>query len=200
MEATWMTKLPNIGKPAENTLKTIGFTTIEQVSTLDKATLSKMHGVGPKAIKILEQALADHNLTFQNRFDNDEIPNTEFAVICSLNCDNAPKRRMIRDYLIAAASGNQQLLETILSDPFRWIIPGKRPVEDREVFIDTILQKQKNLSTLEIQSILTHGKEGSAHGILTTKNGDKIYFSDIIQFKNNQKDAPIVEVTSFVIQ
>ncbi|WP_086314394.1 hypothetical protein A5821_001961 [Enterococcus sp. 7F3_DIV0205] len=195
-----MTTLPNIGKPATNALKSVGITTLEQVSTLKKTTLLKMHGVGPKAISILEKALTDHHLTFQEQSVNDHLPQTEFAVICSLNCDNAPKRRMIRDYLLAAASGNQSLLESLLSDSFRWIVPGEPPLEDKAAFIKAVLKEKKELSTLEIQSILTHGKEGSAHGILTTKTGNKIYFSDIIRFKSNQKDAPISEITSFVIQ
>lgn len=195
-----MTTLPNIGKPATNALKSVGITTLEQVSTLKKTTLLKMHGVGPKAISILEKALTGHHLTFQEQSVNDHLPQTEFAVICSLNCDNAPKRRMIRDYLLAAASGNQSLLESLLSDSFRWIVPGEPPLEDKAAFIKAVLKEKKELSTLEIQSILTHGKEGSAHGILTTKTGNKVYFSDIIRFKSNQKDAPISEITSFVIQ
>ncbi|ALS02752.1 DNA-binding protein [Enterococcus silesiacus] len=195
-----MTKIPNIGKPATNALNSIGVTTLEQVSNLEKTTLRKMHGVGPKAISILEQSLTDHNLFFQDHSSSNVRPKTDFAVICSLNCDNAPKRRLIRDYLLAAASGNQPLLESVLSDSLRWIIPGKSPLEGKEAFIAAVVKEQTELSTLEIQSILTHGKEGSAHGILTTKTGEKIYFSDIIRFKSNQKDAPISEITSFVIQ
>ncbi|EOL44576.1 hypothetical protein [Enterococcus caccae] len=120
-----MTTLPNIGKPATNALESIGITTLEQVRLLDKATLLKIHGVGPKAVTILEKALTDHNWTF---FKNDSAPKTDFAVICLLSCDNAPKRRMIRDYLIAAASGNQSLLNSLLTDSFRWIIPGKESI------------------------------------------------------------------------
>lgn len=195
-----MTQLPSIGKPAKHALKAIGITTLEQVSTLDKASLLKIHGVGPKALTILEKALKDQNLAFQLPSSDDTVPQTDFAVIGSLNCDNAPKRKIIRDYLIAAASGNLPLLNTILSDSFYWIVPGKQPLEGKDLFIKMIRKEQKELSTLEIKSILTHGKEGSAHGVLTTKTGDKVYFSDIIRFKNHQKNAPISEITSFIIQ
>lgn len=195
-----MTQLPSIGKPAKHALEAIGITTLEQVSTLDTVSLLKIHGVDYKALTILEKALKDQNLAFQLPSSDDTVPQTDFAVIGSLNCDNAPKRKIIRDYLIAAASGNLPLLNTILSDSFYWIVPGKKPLEGKDLFIKMILKEQKELSTLEIKSILTHGKEGAAHGILTTKTGDKVYFSTIFRFKNHQKNAPISEITSFIIQ
>ncbi|OJG72269.1 hypothetical protein RV12_GL000975 [Enterococcus quebecensis] len=193
-------QLPSIGKPATNALKSNGYTTLEQVRTLDKATLLKMHGVGPKAITILEKALAEHNWTFQDSSLNKTMLESDFEVICSLNCDNAPKRRLIRDYLIALASGNQQFINSILADSFRLIIPGRNTLNGKEMFIRTILKEQKEIRTLHIQSILTHGKEGSTHGIITTKTGNIIYFSAIIRFVSNQKEAPISEVTAFMIQ
>ncbi|MBO0473047.1 hypothetical protein IGL98_003073 [Enterococcus sp. DIV0840] len=195
-----MTKLPNIGKPATNALHSIGITTLEQISLLDRANLSKLHGIGSKAISILEKSLAEHKLFFQDSPKDVSLPKSDFTVLCSLNCDNAPKRRMIRDCIVAAASRNQYLLESMLSDSFRCIIPNKKAIEDKNTFIELILKETIEIGFLEIQSILTHGNEGSAHGIITTKAGAKIYFSIIIRFKSNQKDAQISEITSFLIQ
>lgn len=191
-----MTTLPNIGKPAKNALESIGFTTLEQVRLLDKVTLSKIHGVGSKAINILEKSLSDHNWTFRT---NDFSPKIDFAVICLLNCDNAPKRRIIRDYLVAVASGNQLLLDSLLTDSFRWIIPGKEPLTDKATFISKMCKNRKEISTLEIHSLVTHGKDGAAHGTITTKTGDKIFFSDNILFASHQKDARITQITSFIL-
>ena len=57
--------LPHIGNPARRALAEIGVTTMSQVSMLGKSELRRLHGVGPKAIAILEQALGDRGQTFR---------------------------------------------------------------------------------------------------------------------------------------
>ncbi len=49
--------LPKIGKPATRALNSQGIYTLEAVSQYTKSSLMEMHGVGPKAIKYMEQAL-----------------------------------------------------------------------------------------------------------------------------------------------
>jgi NAD-dependent DNA ligase len=56
---------PKIGKPAERALLAAGFTRLEQLSNVSEAELSKLHGVGPKALGILKQPLAQKNLAFK---------------------------------------------------------------------------------------------------------------------------------------
>ena len=61
-----MTTLPQIGKPASRALNEINISMLEQVSKLDELNLSKLHGVGPKAINILKDALKDKGMSFSN--------------------------------------------------------------------------------------------------------------------------------------
>lgn len=190
-----MTNLPNIGKPATNALQNIGVTTLEQVAAMDEPTLLKIHGVGPKAIKILREALTEQGMGFQS----DESLSKDFAVICDFECDNAPKKRMIRDYLIASATANQADLEAVLEEDFVWTVPGEFQIEGRQEFIKELAAHAQPISTLEIQSLLTHGKGGSAHGTVTDKHGKKVYFSDIFVFRSSRKDAKISGLTSFVV-
>jgi len=56
--------LPNVGKPAQRALASIGVHTLKDVSKHSKHHLSELHGVGPKALGILEEALKRHKLTF----------------------------------------------------------------------------------------------------------------------------------------
>ncbi|MGK4008919.1 DNA-binding protein [Sorangium sp. So ce1036] len=46
-----------IGKPATRALATIGISRLEQVTRFSEAQLLALHGVGPKAIRILKAAL-----------------------------------------------------------------------------------------------------------------------------------------------
>ncbi|MDY7230092.1 DNA-binding protein [Hyalangium rubrum] len=59
--------LPKIGNPARSALEVIGITRLSQVTQLSKAELARLHGVGPKAIGILENALAARGLAFSQK-------------------------------------------------------------------------------------------------------------------------------------
>lgn len=54
------TPLPAIGGPATRALAAVGVVTLEHVLDWSRAELAALHGVGPKAIRIIEDALADH--------------------------------------------------------------------------------------------------------------------------------------------
>lgn len=57
--------LPNeIGKTAARELSLNGITSLEQVARHSRDELLAIHGVGPKAIRILEGALATRGLSY----------------------------------------------------------------------------------------------------------------------------------------
>ena len=56
--------LPPIGRPANSALLEAGITTLAQVATYSRRDLLALHGVGPRAIRVLTDALAKHGLTF----------------------------------------------------------------------------------------------------------------------------------------
>lgn len=55
--------LPNeMGKTAPRELQTAGIDTLQKVSQHSEAELLAVHGVGPKAVRILREALASRGL------------------------------------------------------------------------------------------------------------------------------------------
>lgn len=56
--------LPPLGRPANSALLAAGITTLVQVAELPKREVAAMHGVGPKALEILEKALAARRMSF----------------------------------------------------------------------------------------------------------------------------------------
>lgn len=56
--------LPPLGRPANSALLQAGITTLTQVAEHSPKDLLAMHGVGPKAIRLLDAALAEHGLRF----------------------------------------------------------------------------------------------------------------------------------------
>ena len=53
-----------IGKPALQALTLKGYTRLEQLTTVSERDLLKLHGVGPKAVRILREAMAENGLAF----------------------------------------------------------------------------------------------------------------------------------------
>jgi hypothetical protein len=55
---------PKLSQPAHRALAEAGYTHLEQLTKVTPADLLKLHGFGPKAIRILRQALAEKGLSF----------------------------------------------------------------------------------------------------------------------------------------
>lgn len=56
---------PKTSNPARSALHAAGYTRLEQLTQVTEAELLKLHGMGPKAIRILREALAERGLTFK---------------------------------------------------------------------------------------------------------------------------------------
>jgi hypothetical protein len=57
---------PKLAAPAKRALAGAGYVRLEQLTRVTEADLKKLHGMGPKAMGQLRQALADTGLHFAN--------------------------------------------------------------------------------------------------------------------------------------
>ena len=57
--------LPRIGAPATRALEAVGCSRLSQVAELSEAELLAMHGVGPKAVRILSETLVAKGLSLR---------------------------------------------------------------------------------------------------------------------------------------
>ncbi|MFF0657498.1 MULTISPECIES: helix-hairpin-helix domain-containing protein [Micromonospora] len=55
-------RLPKIGAPATRALNAAGYTTLRQLAGVPRAELARLHGMGPKALGVIEAALDEHDL------------------------------------------------------------------------------------------------------------------------------------------
>lgn len=60
---TSLEQLPRIGAPAIRALGAAGYTCLRDLAGVPRALLADLHGVGPKAIDLLQAALEEHGLT-----------------------------------------------------------------------------------------------------------------------------------------
>jgi DNA-directed RNA polymerase alpha subunit len=56
----------SIGKPAFRALSAAGYKSLEQFTKVNEADLLKLHGVGPKAIRLIRHALKELGLSFKH--------------------------------------------------------------------------------------------------------------------------------------
>lgn len=55
----------SIGKPATRALLSAGLTNLAQIATWSEAELLDLHGIGPRAIRILNEALAERGMSLR---------------------------------------------------------------------------------------------------------------------------------------
>jgi hypothetical protein len=53
----------NIGAPATRALAAAGYTELRQLADVPVSELKKLHGVGPKALKLLQEALERQDMS-----------------------------------------------------------------------------------------------------------------------------------------
>jgi hypothetical protein len=53
----------NIGAPATRALTAAGYTRLRQLANVRATELGKLHGVGPKALRLLQEALNEQGLS-----------------------------------------------------------------------------------------------------------------------------------------
>lgn len=56
---------PQIAKPAQRALKQAGFEYLEQLADTSEQELLALHGMGPKAVRILKDALKAKGMSFR---------------------------------------------------------------------------------------------------------------------------------------
>lgn len=191
-----MKELPNIGKPARRALTSVGLTHLDTLSQVSAKSLAKLHGVGPKAIARLETALADARLSFGPDLALDfEI---DFLAMGDLGCDNAPKRRLIRDFLLSAWMQNATTSSQYLAEDAQLTLAGQ---EESLQGLDQILsayQVTAPISSVVLHQILSHGKEGAAHASLTLNSGQAIHLAEFYQFEGHRKEAKLIKITRYL--
>jgi predicted Fe-Mo cluster-binding NifX family protein len=58
------TDFPKVSNPALRALAAAGYTHLEQLTEVSAAELLRLHGMGPKGIRILRAALVERGLSF----------------------------------------------------------------------------------------------------------------------------------------
>jgi len=106
----------------------------------------------------------------------------------------------LKDFNIAFAKGNVEFIAKSVTDDIVWNIIGDKKIDGKENFSEELKKmKTEKVTELELDQILSHGKEGATSGTIMMENGKKYAFSDFYIFKG-AKGAKIKLITSYVIE
>ncbi|MGX1591102.1 nuclear transport factor 2 family protein [Glutamicibacter sp. NPDC055491] len=110
-------------------------------------------------------------------------------------CGNAPRHQIIMGLLVALHGKNLPELRQWLADDVVWEFPGEQILRGRDA-VEQWAQALPEATRLQFLSILTHGKEGSADGVLAS-GGKETPFSHVLRFASAGKTAKLVAARSY---
>lgn len=122
-------------------------------------------------------------------------------IIAPENCGNSPKAFQLRDFNVAYAKQELQLMLDQLTDDITWHWVGEKTVTGKEeVAKELEAMMAQKVAEFTVQKILTHGKLGAADGTVTMQDGSSYGYCDVYVFSSAAKSAKIAEITSYVVQ
>jgi len=115
------------------------------------------------------------------------------------DCENAPRKEILRDFNIALAKGNVGEVLGWVSDDIAWNLVGNQQVTGKEDFEKALRGSNTKVARLTIENIITHGKSAAVDGELELTNGFRISFCDVYGFTSAGRAAKIRSITAYVV-
>ncbi|GAB3798868.1 hypothetical protein [Virgibacillus kimchii] len=121
-------------------------------------------------------------------------------IISPSDCGNAPKKKVLRDFLVAFAVKDISFINEYTRVDIYWEIVNDMVIQGREEMVK-LLDKRMVSPTLELEihTVITHGKTASANGTLKLENNRVYAFSNVFNFVSAGKNT-IKDITSYVIR
>lgn len=127
--------------------------------------------------------------------------NYSLTVLCPDDCGNAPKKAMLKEFNIAMAKIDLDVITDMISDQVSWRMIGDKIIQGAEAFTETMKQRATNqITELSISNIITHGNACSVNGSYILANGKKYAFCEVYKFTSTRNQAKIKEISSYVIE
>lgn len=119
-------------------------------------------------------------------------------VYCPVDCSNAPRKQVLRDFNIALAEGNVDAVLEMVRDDIVWEVVADRRIEGKELMQAALEDmKEARATELHIHHIITHGNQAAANGVLVFESGVRYAYCDVYVFAGFSKTAKLRQITSY---
>lgn len=118
------------------------------------------------------------------------------------NCNNAPKKQFVKDFLIASATSDLEAAANMLADSVTLEVVGQETISEKESVIRALFENKtrRGVSEMTVRNILSHGNKCAADGVLSYKDDGEVAFCGIYTFTSHSKDAKIKKITTYSIE
>ena len=114
------------------------------------------------------------------------------------DCGNAPRKRVIRDFIVALYSGQTPEVLGYLSENVNWKMIGSWDASDK-TGVGHYLSQYTKIVHLRIGTIITHGTDCGIDGEITFESGQQAAFCHVLIFTGGARTAKIKAVRSYQI-
>ena len=121
-------------------------------------------------------------------------------VIAPDDCNNAPRKEVIRDFNVAFATVDREKILAYMADDIEWIMIGDKKMQGKDAakaFLETM--PDEKAEEVVLHTIVTHGNTAAANGEIRYKDMT-IAFCDVYEFAGFTKDAKIKKLTSYAVE
>ncbi|MER2063371.1 MAG: hypothetical protein ABS873_01855 [Alkalibacterium sp.] len=116
-----------------------------------------------------------------------------------VHCGNSPKMERVIDLTVALAAKDADSVKSIVREDFVWKTVGRDDVISFEN-LSQKLEERPHATEINIENALSHGNGAMCEGTLTFKNGDVLYFCNVVKFVNTAKDALVKEAHTYFVK
>lgn len=109
-------------------------------------------------------------------------------------------QELLEKFNKAFARNDTDFLADHVTANIKWTAVGDFSVEGKESFIKTLKNMEGDEPwEMEIDKVITHGKDAAVNGTMKSKDGKQYAFCDVYRF-SGFKDPKIIEMTSYVVE
>ncbi|HEY4557698.1 MAG TPA: hypothetical protein VIG82_05860 [Enteractinococcus sp.] len=114
------------------------------------------------------------------------------------DCGNAPRKIVIRDFLIALYQQDEDHVLEALAEDIRWELVGSRVLNGLEE-VREWLRREPPVRELHIAMVITHGTDCGVDGWVVYADGRTRALSHVLIFAGHAKSAKIKALRSYLI-
>jgi hypothetical protein len=106
----------------------------------------------------------------------------------------------LKDFIVAIVKNDGAFLARNTTDDIQWNVIGDQCFGGKRDILTALQQSRSDeIKELIINTIVTHGYDGVADGLLKFNDGRKVAFCDVYQFRASTNNAPIKAITTYAI-
>lgn len=114
------------------------------------------------------------------------------------HCQNAPRKLVIRDFLVALYGRRAESVLPMLAGTFQWDIFGTTTLTE-PADVQQWIRQQPIIRELKLHTIITHGTQCGADGVVQDTNDRLQVFNHVFIFTGHTATAKIRKIRSYIL-